>query len=342
MLTKIDFNPYAFLTAPKAYGIYPAYQKPIKMTVDDTSFGAVYNRVKQSNAAQYETYKAVKDDVPSGWYPDCALSDEQRVDLLFRLAQRYSAMYITCDNVDAKLEELWLTAGKADNSGMSTQEKVMAIFDKYDHAFGDWQKCFGNLYGTHFNGVKPDYAKIRDQFWDEIIASGINPASISLYSIRKTAVYGKMSDSEIRAAIVDKYPSMSEITLREFYSLVGEMSSVGVDAGLFNVMLYANQHFFCVDGILAREMMLDNKLDIEALCRAYNEMHNAMLQNSYTDVGNSGTVLRELFGVTFDLYGNAYTDYKTPIDIKELIEQFIKTSKLWEYDDYDKWVDALL
>ncbi|MDE5578197.1 MAG: hypothetical protein K2J11_12525 [Oscillospiraceae bacterium] len=53
-----------------------------------------------------------------------------------------------------------------------------------------------------------------------------------LGTLRKEAMYGDMSDYEIRGAILDKHELSDGMSFRELYQISGELSSVGLDGGL--------------------------------------------------------------------------------------------------------------
>ena len=67
-------------------------------------------------------------------------------------------------------------------------------------------------------------------------------------------------------------------------------------------------------------------------------MRNAAAKTFYNDVGNSGTVLRELFGMSFDHWGNAYATPRNTVDYKSLIQQLQqKYYSDWTIRDYEEW-----
>jgi len=258
--------------------------------------------------------------------------DRYRSAMAVQLGQMHNEKYYTYDDVDIKRLELRNLAETADYSGMSDTEKFMTIYDRYNQAFrGFWTSSaiwYPSLGNTAVDLIQRD-------FTSELTAVfGSMEKATDAY---RAAQYGNMSDSEIRETIAAKYPPLGKITLREFSYMVDEMSQVGVDEKLRYILGEAMVNSGLGD-IMVREELLDKPIDIQMLCKQYNTMRNAIAKTISNDVGNSGAVMRELFGVNYDSYGNVYTNNKSPVNYSLLIKQFTEKYQRWTAADYERWV----
>ena len=174
---------------------------------------------------------------------------------------------------------------------------------------------------------------IMNQFENELISVfGSVERAEAAY---RTTVYGNMSNAEIRETIAAKYPPMNEITLREFHEMVWEMQVAGADEGLSNVLFRAATEGV---GVLAREELLNQPLDVSWFVSTYNSMRNAAAKTFYNDVGNSAIVLTELFGVYQSGGGNLSTNLRSPVSYQTLIPQLQQKYASWTENDYMQWL----
>lgn len=120
-----------------------------------------------------------------------------------------------------------------DFTGMSAEEIYKKIYEKYQYCYGE------NFYSVRDIGypLPPtdynDYIPIVNKFRKEVLAA-CGTDYEGLAKLRKEALYGGMTDREIRQSIIDKYDLSDGMTFRELYHITGEMSSVGLDGGLNN------------------------------------------------------------------------------------------------------------
>jgi len=253
MLQRVDFNPNAYLSALKVDGLNVVMQSPIKPDKLDATIVV---------APSFEEILANVLHNPN----DPRSRYEQA--MMVQLGLLQSAKHFEYGDVNAKLKELRSIADCADYSGMSDAEKVMAIYNRWDQAFGDFRQASAIGYGS-LAGLQTADSIIRLQFYNELksVFGSVEKATAAY----RAAQYGGMSNSEIRMEIAAKYPPMNKITLRDFYYMVWEMEQVGVDEGLPRVLGSANSW-----GVLVREELLDKPLDVRWLCDSYNTMRNAM------------------------------------------------------------------
>ena len=328
MLERVNFNPYAFLSAPKVDGltVVTREQQVVKLT-EGPAFCDVLDRVR--NGASFEEMRDVLlSNVIHN--PNDPRSRYQQAMQAY-LGLQHAANYYNTEGAAWKLMDLKHIADNADYTGMSDAEKVMAIYDRYDQAFGNFRRASAIGY-QGLSGIQTDDVKIWRQFNNELISvfGSIERANAAY----RTAQYGNMSDAEIRAEITAKYPPTDRMTLREFHEMVWEMSVVGVDDGLSTVLGTAADRM----GILVREELLDKPLDLNWLLNSFNTLRNSQTTHFRDAVRNTDVVLRELFDVQFDALGNASTNGRSTVDFELLIRQLTqKYQNSWTVRDYEAW-----
>jgi len=247
------------------------------------------------------------------------------------LGQKNVEKYIDTENINGKLASLRYAADPAYYVGMSDPEIAKAIVDKYEKCFGDFLKAMAISYPSY-----PESAGyvIGTQFANELEAMfGSYEAGMAAY---REALYGNMNDSEVRAEIASKYPPMNEITLREYYEMVYEMRLFNVDDGLMSTLSTAM-------GVntLEREELLDKTLDLNFILDAYNIMNNAFDDHIREIVKGTDKVLFELFSISIDADGNAFTNNKSLFDFKALIEELTAKYFSWTISDFENLRDTL-
>ena len=250
------------------------------------------------------------------------------------LAQMRAAEYIDYGDVNGKLAELKSIADNADYSGMSAAEKAKVIFDRWDQAFGDFRKVYAEGYDG-IPGKLTDACLILVRFSKEL--QSVFGSTSNARAAYKNAVYGAMSSEDIRAEITARYPPMSEISLREFRLMVYEMYQVAADDGLWKVLQISNSQDMGITGDIY-EAMLDKPLNQAWLFNVYNIMRNVVIKSSYFDVGNSGTVLHELFGAGFDERGNIYVNQQALVWFRDILRQLEEMFLKMSTSDYEEWL----
>ena len=124
-----------------------------------------------------------------------------------------------------------------DFTGMTKAEKYAAIYQKYQHCYGE-NFLEGNAADTWYIPSKYNvYKPIIDNFNQEIYAAcGKNGAE----KARKEALYGDCkNDYEVREAIIQKYMQNStdgRLTHRDYYKMTYEMDLCGVGGGICRSM----------------------------------------------------------------------------------------------------------
>lgn len=159
-----------------------------------------------------------------------------------------------------------LTAAE-DFTGMSAAEIYKAIYEKYQHCYG---KNFLDINAVPY--VAPPhsedfYGGLLDRFYSELEAA-IGGTSERQKACRE-ALYGDMSDYEIRAAIVEKYSSDGTLTNSDLYKIAKTMDQCGVGGGIHNVL----------SSVLTKDSSqiiyrssLGIKTSVEEACAMYEEM----------------------------------------------------------------------
>ncbi len=153
-----------------------------------------------------------------------------------------------------------LTA-EEDFTGMSDAEIYKSIYEKYQYCYG---KNF--YYASAISYPIPpseydDYHKVIRRFNKEVSAALGGEEQVK--AACREALYGDMSDYEVRESIIDKYDLSDGMTFRELYKLSFDMWEVGLDGGfhnrlddLFYDFSTAESRANC-DNIAAREKYLD-------------------------------------------------------------------------------------
>ena|GEM_PF-3237482 len=250
-----------------------------------------------------------------------------------KLGLMHKSKYFDFLDTDEKLRKLLEATSTANHKGMSNAAKALAIYTRWDEAFGDFRKAAAIQYtGSMSSDLRTDQ-KIINQFNNELIS--VFGSVKNAEAAYRTAIYGNMSNAEVREAIAAKYPPMDKITLREFHEMVWEMQVAGADEGLSNVLFRAATDGV---GVLAREELLDYPLDVSWFVSTYNTMRNAAAKTSYNDVGNSAVVLNELFGVYKESGGNLATNRRSSVNYQTLIPQLQQKYANWTENDYMQWL----
>jgi len=349
MIQRIDFNPYAYRATPKADGLDMAsFRTTLLEMFPGTHYCPKDAHQLRANLASLPDYSIRKAELVISMSPQVKLNEflssppvyatgtpttnQWRMAMAVKLSQMRTSNYVTSGPIEGLLYDLRCAADEADYSGMNNAEKAKTIFDRYDKAFGDWRKMYA--IGTHGRSeAEANYRVIQKQFNDELtsVFGSVEKANAAY----KTAIFGNMSDADIRAEIAAKYPPMNEITLREFNYMTYEMNQFGADGGMYWVLQRAMGD---LGDDLSMWENLDKPLNVSLLTTTYNNMRNALAKTFHNDVGNSGAVMRELFGVTFDNRGNAISNQRRPVDLNTLMGQAVQSYSNWSAKDFEDWL----
>lgn len=176
-----------------------------------------------------------------------------------------------------------LTAAE-DFTGMSDAEIYKAIYEKYQYCYGE-----NFYYGKAISYPMPpseydDYHKVIRRFNNEVAAALGGREQVE--AARREALYGDMSDYEVRQAIIDKYDLSDGMTFRELYQMTYDIWKVGLDGGLhnrLNDLFYdfstAESRANC-DNIATREKYLDTKVSGNYFSELQKFYDNAMLRGN--------------------------------------------------------------
>ncbi len=140
--------------------------------------------------------------------------------------------YSSCFDFTNKWDFDKLTA-EEDFIGMSNAEKYKAIYEKYQHCYGE---NFLEASAVDYGVIPSDYdhwSKVIRQFKQEVntVCGGADNAK----EARKDALYGDgLSNAEVRQAIIEKYVHDGKITNRDFCKMTNEMDLCGVGGGIRN------------------------------------------------------------------------------------------------------------
>lgn len=158
----------------------------------------------------------------------------------------------------------------ADYSGMTAAEIYREIYEKYLYCFGE--KFLLAFAVDYFNENSNDiYAEIYRSFCEEISSRCGEDSAVESHM---EALYGDMSDEEIRRDIMGKYRRTDGITFRDFYQMTYEMKLAGVDGGVHDYIdrLFENDYTEVNDingakkcGFLFREQAMDLKVSLSQL-----------------------------------------------------------------------------
>ena len=177
-----------------------------------------------------------------------------------------------------------LTAAE-DFTGMSDAEIYKAIYEKYQYCYG---KNF--YYGKAISYPVPpseydEYHKIIRRFNNEVAAALGGREQVD--AARREALYGDMSDYEVRQAIIDEYDLSDGMTFREFYQMTYDIWKAGLDGGLHNRLddlFYdfstAESRANC-DNIATREQFLDTKVSGKYFSELQKFYANSLVSSSY-------------------------------------------------------------
>ncbi|MGN1417030.1 MAG: hypothetical protein ACI4XF_09310 [Oscillospiraceae bacterium] len=173
---------------------------------------------------------------------------------------------------------------------MSRAEKYKAIYEKYQH-------CYGNnfLDALAIDYVNPPTSEDRCmsvliQFRKEVNEACGGYANVP--KARRAALYGEMSDEEIRQSIMDKYSQDGGMTQRDLFKAANEMDLCGVGGGISNMLNPIGNPSTYKSGenpMITRENQLDAPVMVQYLNNVQNVCKNRLL--------SGGSINMEIFAV---------------------------------------------
>lgn len=180
----------------------------------------------------------------------------------------------------------------SDYSGMTAAEKYKAIYEKYQHCYGE--KFLDALAIAYTSPMQNDpYMELCNKFESEIakvcgLSENYTERANQTRQLRREALYGEeTSDEQVRQSIMEKYPAMGEITFRDFYKMTNEMEMCGVGGHVNN---WIGEVFSSRD---MREAMLDTTVSFEQLM-SMQKSYSGKLSSNISMHPDFGTVLNEL------------------------------------------------
>lgn len=185
----------------------------------------------------------------------------------------------------------------SDYSGMTNTEKYKAIYEKYQHCYGE--KFLDALAISYTSPMQNDpYMELCDKFETEIakvcsLSEDYTERANQMRQLRREALYGEeASDEQVRQSIMEKYPAMGEITFRDFYKMTNEMEMCGIGGHVNNWIgeIFSSNASNSRD---LREAMLDTKVGFEQL-QAMQKSYSGRLSSNISMHPDFGTVLNKL------------------------------------------------
>lgn len=176
------------------------------------------------------------------YYPD---TGDEAAD---RKAKEAIDYYNSCFDFTNSRDYEKLTA-EEDFTGMTRAEKYAAIYEKYQHCYGENFLDGKAADLSHFPSEYDFWRPVLNRFDDEVTAAcgGAKGAA----EARREALYGDCgSDYEVREAIIDKYMKDStdgRLTHRNYFKMVSEMDNCGVGGGIsasLDQWTYFPQNYF--------------------------------------------------------------------------------------------------
>ena len=186
---------------------------------------------------------------------------------------------------------------KLDFTGMTNQEKYLEIYEFFQHCYGENFLDAGAI--GYVRPMQGDpYMGILDKFRSYVtnvcgLSKEYPENSNQRRQLRKEALYGDMSDEEIRAEIRAKYPPAGEMTFRDLYKMTNEMDECGIGGFAESCIkwVFRDRNNLCE--IPVRETMLDTPVTSKHMQTILNSYEAKVYQNLHVDK-NLGTVLKEL------------------------------------------------
>jgi hypothetical protein len=176
---------------------------------------------------------------------------------------------------------------ETDLTELSDTEKYMSILDKYEYCYGnDFLNSFslGTPYPYMYLGLLKRFnSELTEQFGSAEAAQKVS----------RQAEYGNMTNAQIRAEIIDKYPPKGERTYRDIMYMSYEMSRAGVDNGLFgNGLLQDAAQSYGNKTAADYAKTLDKKVGNDYEAKVWKLFEN---RTKYTLPKSIGMVISEIF-----------------------------------------------
>lgn len=157
-----------------------------------------------------------------------------------------------------------LTA-EQDLTGMTDGEKYTAIYEKYQHCYGEnFLQAFERQF-TVPAAERDDYTQLELK-WKKELKTEFGSIE-NAEKARREALYGKADEHTVRNDIIGKYAQNDKLTFRDLYDMTYEMSLCGVDHGMSDALdnIFETYGGYYMSqpgehGQLLREQMLDDEV----------------------------------------------------------------------------------
>ena len=123
-----------------------------------------------------------------------------------------------------------------DYTGMNDAEKYKAIYEVFQHCYGENFFDMNAIMYFELDYGRDSYRTICNNFSNQI-RSVFGDDEAAIQKIRREALYGGMSDYEVRKTIMEKYMEDGNITLRNLFKAAHEMDSCGVGGAMLFAMI---------------------------------------------------------------------------------------------------------
>lgn len=264
-------------------GVFSSKEELMNYIRDTSIFDDEGHQIIEIDGEKYDTSVQIADLSKIQLYPFRPTGDYAH-DYQIQMGINYNR---TCYDGTNRRDYDELTT-EEDFTGMSPAEIYKAIYEKYQHCYGE---NFLDINAVTY--VRPPqsedfYGGLLDRFYNEL-ETAIGGVSERQKACRK-ALYGDMSDYEIRAAIMEKYSSDGTLTNADLYKITKAMDQCGVGGGIHNVL----QSVLTKD----RSQILYNsslgiKTSVETACAMYEEMLASPLDADMLEyIGIHGNAMR--------------------------------------------------
>ena len=156
------------------------------------------------------------------WYNFEPTGDEE-IDRIIQLGYEYRK---SCFDLTNRKDYEAMTAAE-DFTGMTDAEIYKAIYEKYQHCYGENFYEANAIEYLNMN-IEHTYGDILRKLDDELSEVFGDAYSSRVMKARREALYGNMRDDDVRSAIMEKYMEDGNITLRNLFKALNEMDACGV------------------------------------------------------------------------------------------------------------------
>lgn len=221
--------------------------------------GQIYNsdEIPIAEIDLFKSYKLSYDFTPTG---------DSSHDYQIKMGMNYNK---SCIN-DENWQDYEKLTAEEDFTGMSPAEIYKAIYEKYQHCYGE---NFIDINAVPY--VRPtqsddSFGKLIDKFYNELEKAVGSSNYADVQKARREALYGDMDDYDVRAAIIEKYKGDDGITNSDLYKITAEMDRCGVGGGMHSPL----------KSVLTKDrsqILYNSTLGIKTSVEDSCAMHEAML-----------------------------------------------------------------